>query len=59
MEGEYFTYTYPTTGDIITFCRTADGKYSDELNKPPYFGRLWVEVTNYIARPYKEPHAPN
>lgn len=21
MEGEYFTYTYPTTGDMITFCR--------------------------------------
>lgn len=32
MEGEYFTYTYPTTGDIITFCRTADGSIFSKVD---------------------------
>ena len=25
MTGEFFTYVYPHTGDIVTFCRTASG----------------------------------
>lgn len=25
MEGDLFTFTYEPTGDVITFCRTADG----------------------------------
>lgn len=32
MEGQYFTYIYPPTGDIIVFCKTADGSIYSKVD---------------------------
>lgn len=32
MEGQYFTYTFPPTGDIIVFCKTADGSIYSKVD---------------------------
>lgn len=32
MDGEIITYTYEPTGDVITFCRTADGSIYSRID---------------------------
>lgn len=54
MDGDYFTYTYPPTGDLITFCRTADGSIFSKVDNAFAHANGFADLYEMQSQIYKD-----
>lgn len=54
MDGELFTYTYPPTGDLITFCRTADGSIFSKVDNAFAHANGFADLYEMQSQIYKD-----
>lgn len=54
MTGEYFTFTYPQTGDVILFCRTADGSIYSKVDDAFAHANGFIDLYDMQSQIYKD-----
>ena len=54
MNGEIIKYTYPPTGDIITFCRTVDGSIYSKVDNSFARANGYTDLFDMQNQVYKD-----
>lgn len=54
MQGEKFSFTYPPTGDIITFCRTSNGSIFSKVDNAFARANGYKDLFEMQAEVYKD-----
>lgn len=54
MDGEFFTFVYPNTGDILIFCRTADGSMYSQVDDSFAHANGFRDLNHMQAQIYKD-----
>lgn len=54
MEGQYFTYIFPPTGDIIGFCKTTDGSIYSQVDDSFAHANGFKDLKDMQTQIYKD-----
>lgn len=54
MTGEFIKYTYPPTGDVILFCRTASGDIYSRVDDAFAHANGFIDLYDMQSQIYKD-----